>query len=187
MLKTISIFGLSILFSLPLYQAHQVEVKPHPEITKIFKAETSVKPVPNFDVEVRNPLIIKQQEAAEKAREEAEKQRIAAEEAEKERQAQLAAEQAKTAQAQAVASQQAAVANAGDAKAFIYQKESGNYPGAINKSSGACGLGQALPCSKLPCSLTDYACQDVWFTNYMKQRYGSWENAKAFWLSHSWW
>lgn len=76
----------------------------------------------------------------------------------------------------------------GPAKAFIYQCESGNRPGAINSSSGACGLGQALPCSKLPCSLSDYACQDDWFTNkYMIPRYHTWENAKAFWLAHRWW
>lgn len=80
-----------------------------------------------------------------------------------------------------------AASNNGSAKMFIYMHESGNNPGAINKSSGACGLGQALPCSKLPCSLSDYACQDSWFTNYMLQRYGSWENAKAFWQSHRWW
>lgn len=80
-----------------------------------------------------------------------------------------------------------AVGSSSEAKAFIYQKESGNNPAAINKSSGACGLGQALPCSKMPCSLSDYACQDQFFTSYMQNRYGSWENAKAFWLSHKWW
>lgn len=73
------------------------------------------------------------------------------------------------------------------AKMFIYNHESGNRPGAINPSSGACGIGQALPCSKLPCSLTDYACQDTWFSNYMLSRYGTWENAKAFWIANSWW
>lgn len=73
------------------------------------------------------------------------------------------------------------------AKAFIYDHESGNRPNAINASSGACGLGQALPCSKLPCSLSDYACQDAWFTNYAMQRYGSWANAYAFWQIHHWW
>lgn len=73
------------------------------------------------------------------------------------------------------------------AKAFIYQHESGNRTDAINPSSGACGLGQALPCSKMPCSLSDYACQDNFFTNYMKSRYGTWENAVAFWKSHKWW
>jgi hypothetical protein len=75
----------------------------------------------------------------------------------------------------------------GDAKMFIYMKESGNRPSAINRSSGACGLGQALPCSKMPCSLSDYACQDAFFTRYMQARYGTWENARAFWLSHRWW
>ena len=75
----------------------------------------------------------------------------------------------------------------GDAKMFIYMKESGNRPSAINASSGACGLGQALPCSKMPCSLSDYACQDAFFTRYMQARYGTWENARAFWLSHRWW
>lgn len=80
-----------------------------------------------------------------------------------------------------------AAGNDGSAKMFIYNHESGNNPGAINRSSGACGLGQALPCSKMPCSLSDYACQDNFFTGYMQQRYGSWENARAFWLSHQWW
>lgn len=74
-----------------------------------------------------------------------------------------------------------------EAKLFIYLKESGNRTNAINKSSGACGLGQALPCSKLDCSLDDYDCQDKWFTNYAIRRYGSWVGAYQFWLSHHWW
>lgn len=40
-----------------------------------------------------------------------------------------------------------------EAKMFIYLHESGNRPNAVNASSGACGLGQALPCSKMPCLL----------------------------------
>lgn len=74
-----------------------------------------------------------------------------------------------------------------DAKAFIYEHESGNNPGAINSGSGACGLGQALPCSKMPCALTDYACQDNFFTAYMLERYGTWENARVFWEKMHWW
>lgn len=81
----------------------------------------------------------------------------------------------------------AQASTASDAKTFIYMKESGNRTNAINKSSGACGLGQALPCSKMPCTLTDYACQDAFFTKYMQNRYGTWENAKSFWLAHKWW
>lgn len=73
-----------------------------------------------------------------------------------------------------------------EAKAFIYSHESGNNPGAVN-SIGCAGLGQACPGSKLPCSLSDYACQDAYFTNYMLSRYGSWNAARAFWLANGWW
>lgn len=71
-----------------------------------------------------------------------------------------------------------------DAKMFIYQHESGNDPTRVN-GIGACGLGQALPCSKMHCALNDYGCQDEFFTNYMRTRYGTWENAKAFWLART--
>ena len=73
-----------------------------------------------------------------------------------------------------------------EAKAFIYSHESGNRPEAIN-SIGCRGLGQACPGSKLPCGDHDYACQDAWFTNYMVQRYGTWNNARAFWVANHWW
>jgi hypothetical protein len=72
-------------------------------------------------------------------------------------------------------------------KLFIYTMESGNRTNAVNAYSGACGLGQSLPCSKMGCSLTDYACQDAWFTNYAISRYGSWYNAYCFWVGHRWW
>ncbi len=87
----------------------------------------------------------------------------------------------------ASAAAQTAPVSGNAAKAFIYAHESGNRTNAINASSGACGLGQALPCSKMGCGLSDYACQDAWFTNYAMQRYGSWENAMAFWQAHKWW
>lgn len=66
-------------------------------------------------------------------------------------------------------------------KAKVYHHESGNNPAAINPTSGACGIGQALPCSKLPCSLDDYGCQDAWFTSYMEQRYSTWKKAWEYW------
>jgi hypothetical protein len=68
------------------------------------------------------------------------------------------------------------------AKEFIYCKESSNNPAAVNHI-GCRGLGQACPGSKLPCGDNDYQCQDEWFTNYMLERYGSWEAAQAFWLA----
>lgn len=80
------------------------------------------------------------------------------------------------------------VGSESEAKAFIYMKESGNNPAAINPSSGACGLGQALPCSKLPCTLQDYACQDNWFSTVYLKRYNfSWVTAKQFWEANHWW
>jgi hypothetical protein len=81
------------------------------------------------------------------------------------------------------------VTNCGDNvyKQYIYQKESGCRTNAINSSSGACGIGQALPCSKLPCTLSDFACQDAWFSNYAIQRYGSWEAAYNWWIRNHWW
>ena len=80
------------------------------------------------------------------------------------------------------------VTNCGDNiyKQYIYQHESGCRTDAVN-SIGCAGLGQACPGSKLPCSLTDWLCQDQYFTNYATQRYGSWEAAYAFWVANRWW
>jgi hypothetical protein len=72
-------------------------------------------------------------------------------------------------------------------KQWIYNEESGNNPEAINRYSGACGLGQALPCSKMPCSLSDYTCQDNYFTSYMLSRYGSWQAAYEYHIRVGWW
>lgn len=71
-------------------------------------------------------------------------------------------------------------------KQFIYQHESGCRTNAINPI-GACGLGQALPCSKMGCSLSDWGCQDAFFTSYALGRYGSWAAAYSYWVGHSYW
>lgn len=74
---------------------------------------------------------------------------------------------------------------------FIFQKESGNRTNAVNASSGACGLGQALPCSKLanvcPDWQTNRECQIAFFSKYAQARYGGWSGAKTFWLAKHWW
>lgn len=72
------------------------------------------------------------------------------------------------------------------AKAFIYAHESGNNPNATNEL-GCYGLGQ--DCNGIVRNLcgADYACQDEFFTNYAMSRYGSWDNALAFWQTHRWW
>lgn len=97
-----------------------------------------------------------------------------------------AAEQARIVQSTVQANKPTVVpVDNSDAKMFIYMHESGNRTTAINPG-GCRGLGQACPGSKLPCG-DDYACQDAYFTSYMAGRYGTWENAKAFWLQNHWW
>lgn len=72
---------------------------------------------------------------------------------------------------------------------FIYMHESGCNTYDPNPTSGACGIGQAWPCSKLPCGHTaaDYACQNIYFTSYAVTRYGSWLAAYNFWVANKWW
>jgi hypothetical protein len=69
---------------------------------------------------------------------------------------------------------------------FLILHESGCRPDAINPSSGACGIPQALPCSKMNCTLQDPVCQLRWMSNYVTQRYGSWRNARVFWEQNNW-
>jgi len=70
--------------------------------------------------------------------------------------------------------------------AEIYRLESGCRTGAYNEL-GCRGLGQACPGSKLPCSDSDWSCQDAWFRNYAVERYGSIYNAYVFRINHNWW
>lgn len=69
---------------------------------------------------------------------------------------------------------------------YIYMHESGCRTDAVNEI-GACGIGQAYPCGKMGCSLSDYACQNAFFNNYAIQRYGSWEAAYYYWLNNRVW
>ncbi len=58
---------------------------------------------------------------------------------------------------------------------------------AVNPSGGACGMFQALPCSKMGCStLDDVQCQIRFGINYIKVRYGNPNNAWMFWQGHNW-
>lgn len=71
---------------------------------------------------------------------------------------------------------------------WLIGKESGCNPGAVNRSSGACGIPQALPCSKLPCTLdaNGAVCQLRWMQSYVMGRYGSWAAARSFHASRGW-
>jgi len=67
---------------------------------------------------------------------------------------------------------------------YVYMHESSCRTDAVN-SIGCSGIGQK--CGVLPCSLSDYVCQNNYFTNYAISRYGSWEAAYNFWVSARWW
>ncbi|MFJ6214235.1 transglycosylase SLT domain-containing protein [Streptomyces sp. NPDC092296] len=72
----------------------------------------------------------------------------------------------------------------------IISHESSWNPSAVNASSGAYGLGQALPGSKMAAAGSDWktnpATQAKWALSYMNDRYGSPNNAWAFWQTHHW-
>lgn len=70
---------------------------------------------------------------------------------------------------------------------YIVSRESGWNPNATNKSSGACGLVQALPCSKVPGNGYDPVDNLRWATGYATGRYGSWAGAYNFWTNNHWW
>jgi uncharacterized protein YabE (DUF348 family) len=69
---------------------------------------------------------------------------------------------------------------------FMVGKESGWNPNAVNRSSGACGLAQALPCSKVPGNPYDPTNSLNWMNGYVNGRYGGWEGAYSFWTKNRW-
>lgn len=69
---------------------------------------------------------------------------------------------------------------------YIVSRESGWNPSAVNRSSGACGLVQALPCSKLGSNWRDPVHALRWQHNYVKSRYGGYAGAYSFWTRNHW-
>lgn len=69
---------------------------------------------------------------------------------------------------------------------YMVTRESGWNPNAINKSSGACGLAQALPCSKVPGDPLNPTNSLNWMNSYVNGRYGGWEGAYNFWQAKHW-
>lgn len=70
---------------------------------------------------------------------------------------------------------------------YVVSRESGWNPNATNSSSGACGLVQALPCSKVPGNGYNPVDNLRWATGYATGRYGSWAGAYNFWVTNHWW
>lgn len=63
----------------------------------------------------------------------------------------------------------------------IVSRESGWNPNAVNPSSGACGLGQQLPCGKWPGAWNDPVAALKAQHQYVTERYGGYAQAVAFW------
>jgi hypothetical protein len=84
------------------------------------------------------------------------------------------------------------IPDAGQYNAFskIVEHESGWNPSATNSSSGAYGLVQALPGSKMASAGSDWKTnpktQIKWGLDYMKSRYGSPAGAWNFWQANGW-
>lgn len=70
-----------------------------------------------------------------------------------------------------------------EAAITLISRESKCDPSICNPNGIACGIPQALPWTKMGCSLTvaDAGCQLKWMEQYVKNRYGSWQAA----LNHS--
>ncbi|AZP17398.1 transglycosylase SLT domain-containing protein [Streptomyces aquilus] len=94
------------------------------------------------------------------------------------------------AQAKAIAHKM--IPNAAQYSAFsnIVEHESGWDVNATNASSGAYGLVQALPGSKMASAGSDWKTsaetQIEWGLDYMNSRYGSPSGAWAFWQANGW-
>lgn len=69
---------------------------------------------------------------------------------------------------------------------MIVTRESGWNPNAVNRGSGACGLGQQLPCGKWAGAWNDPVAALVAMTGYVNSRYGGWAGAVAFWNANHW-
>ena len=75
---------------------------------------------------------------------------------------------------------------------YIINRESRWNPNSVNASSGACGLAQALPCSKVPGDPLNPVDNLKWANSYAQtctawRRYCGWEGAYQFWLRNNWW
>lgn len=74
---------------------------------------------------------------------------------------------------------------------YIITKESHWNPLAVNDSSGAYGLCQALPGGKMASVASDWRTNPItqlkWCSGYAKERYGGWAGAYRFWINNYWW
>lgn len=74
---------------------------------------------------------------------------------------------------------------------YIIEHESGWNYRAVNASSGATGVCQALPGGRMATAGSDYLDNPVtqlkWCHSYANERYGGWQQAYNAWRSQNWW
>ena len=72
----------------------------------------------------------------------------------------------------------------------LWNRESGWNPNTRNRSSGAYGIPQALPASKMKSAgsdyMTNYRTQINWGLSYISSRYGSPSSAWGYFQSNGW-
>ncbi len=78
-----------------------------------------------------------------------------------------------------------------DSARWIMMKESGGDPLAQNPHSTAFGAFQMLAATRkaymgASWQSTDLGDQYAGASRYVRERYGSWDNAKVFWQNHQW-
>jgi len=74
---------------------------------------------------------------------------------------------------------------------WIMQHESNGNPHAQNRHSSAFGAFQMIKANRKAYMGADWQSHDLGkqyagASRYVRQRYGSWDNAKAFWQRHHW-
>ena len=68
----------------------------------------------------------------------------------------------------------------------IVTRESNWNPSARNPYTGACGLAQVYPCSKIGSNWSDPVTSLKWQYNYVTHRYGGYQGAYNFWVRNRW-
>lgn len=192
----------TVLFGAIMFTQHSAKVNEQKLKSQMQKLEAQTKS--QHDAEVENlKKQIQEQDSKYKLLEQskaAEKARIAAENAQKAAQSTVTQKVVQTlvptAQA-ATGSHSEWMAAAGISPSdyqyveYIVQKESGWRYAAVNAGSGATGLCQSLPASKMASAGADYLTNPVtqlrWCNSYAQSRYGGWAGAYQFWLSRHWW
>lgn len=184
----------TVLVTAIMFTQHSAKVNEQKLKSQMQKLEAQTKS--QHDAEVENlKKQIQEQDSKYKQLEQtkaAEKARIAAQEAEKRTLAQRVVQtavpvaNAATRPVSGSCSEWMIAAGVTDMAnaAELIHRESGCNPNAVNRSSGACGIPQALPCSKLGTS--DPVAQIRWMQSYVNARYGGWAGAVAWHNAHNW-